>query len=423
MKLSYNIIASVALALSFSSCLNEDWLNGQGKESGTLQLSVDTKNPVPTRSESTVPTENFPVSIYGEGVEVKSYAALSEVPNSIQLPVGTYIVKSHTPGDCPEKSYAPYYAGEDEVVIRQGEKTKSDVVCTMKNSIIQFDLSDEFKETFSSWTITVDDGQNHAVSSVWNGTNPEDGLNPELVYVLLGEDVSTLSIQYEAVTKSDGNVVNGSYIVRKSMASSGYGDGDDENFGGGDSVVLRFSAVASSNGQVTGVTISGHVTFTETGSDHVLDVVDADKEQEVNPESTAIKLGLPQPITLTDDTDPSLGDVKIDCENGVKSVMVKVTSSSDEMMEQLVAVADGYDGVDLVNGCEVVDNNNLVEFLAMLGQTITVPAVGDKSYTFPIGNFFVLLGILPGEHNFSLTVVDANGNTQNGVVTVTVPEN
>lgn len=390
-----------------------------------MHLNVDAKKPVNTRSESDiVQTENFPVSIYGDGVEVKSYTTLSEVPSSIQLPVGTYIVKSHTPGDCPEKSYSPYYAGEDEVVIRQGEKTKSEVVCTMQNTIILFDLSDEFKDTFSSWTITVDDGQNHAVSSVWNGTNPEDGLNPESVYVMLGENVNTLSIQYEAVTKADGNVVNGSYIVRKSMASTGYEDGDDESFGGGDSVVLKFSAVASSTGHVAGVTISGHVTFTETGSDHILDVVDAESEPEVNPSNpNAIKLGLPQPITLTDDTDPSLGDVKIDCTNGVQSILVKVTSSSDEMIESLVSVADGYDGVDLINGCEVVENNGLVEFLAMLGQDITVPNNGDKSYTFPVGNFFVLLGVLPGEHNFILSVTDTDGNTVNGTVTVVVPAN
>lgn len=423
MKLSYNIIAGFAFVLSLSSCLNEDFQNGQNKECGTLQLNVDAKKPVSTRSEGDViPTDNFPVAIYSDGAEVESYATLTDVPSSILLPVGTYVVKSHTPGECPEKSYSPYYAGEDEVVIRQGEKTKSEVVCTMLNTIIQFDLSDEFKSTFSSWTITVDDGQNHAVSSVWNGSNQEDGLNPQPVYVLLGENVNTLSIQYEAVTKADGNIVTGSYVVRKSMASSGYEDGDDENFSGGDSVVLKFSAVASSTGNVTNVTIAGHVTFTENGSEHVLEVVDADNEPEVGPsDSDAISLELPQPITLAEDTDPSLGDVKIACENGVKSIHVKVTSSSDEMIESLEEVAAGYDGVDLINGCEVVENDGLVEFLAMLGQEITVPSVGDKNYTFPVGNFFVLLGVLPGEHNFTLSVTDTAGNTVSGTVTVIVP--
>ena len=62
-------------------------------------------------------------------------------------------------------------------------------------------------------------------------------------------------------------------------------------------------------------------------------------------------------------------------EKGLKSVKVNVDSSSDEMMEQLAAVADEYPGVDLVNGCEVVGNQNLVAFLASLGKTITVPAI------------------------------------------------
>lgn len=425
MKLSYNIIAGAAFMLSLTSCLSEDWQNGMSNESGTLLLNVDTKKPVSNRAESDdIDTQTYPVEIYSDGVAVKSYETLADVPESIVLPVGTYTVKSHTPGECPEKSYAPYYAGEDEVVIRQGEKTKSEVECTMQNTIIQFNLSDDFKNSFASWTITVDDGLNHAVSSVWNGQNREDGLSPEAVYVMLGENVNILNIQYEAVTKVDGNKVTGNYTVRKSQSTTGYEEGDDENFGGGDSVVLMFSAVASSHGQVTGVAVSGHVTFTETGSEKVLEVVDADKEPEAGPsDDESIKLELPQPITLADDTDPALGDVKIACENGIKSVMVKVTSSSEDMMEQLGAVAEGYEGVDLVNGCEVVANQGLVEFLGELGQEISVPAVGDKNYTFPIGNFFVFLGLLPGEHNFTLTVLDANGNSKSGVVTVTVPEN
>ena len=109
-------------------------------------------------------------------------------------------------------------------------------------------------------------------------------------------------------------------------------------------------------------------------------------------------------------------------ENGLKSVMVKVNSSSDEMMGSLAAVGDEYAGVDLVNGCEVVGNQNLVAFLGSLGKTITVPAEGDKNYTFPVGQFYLFLGILPGEHNFVMTVTDKDGNKKTGTVKVTITE-
>jgi hypothetical protein len=92
------------------------------------------------------------------------------------------------------------------------------------------------------------------------------------------------------------------------------------------------------------------------------------------------------------------------------------------MIEQLGAVAEGYPGVDLVNGCEVVGNQNLVAFLGGLGKTITVPAEGDKNYTFPVGQFYLFLGILPGEHNFVMTVTDMEGNKKTGTVKVTITE-
>ena len=101
---------------------------------------------------------------------------------------------------------------------------------------------------------------------------------------------------------------------------------------------------------------------------------------------------------------------------------MKVLSSSDEMMEQLAAVAEGYEGVDLVSGCEVVGNQNLVAFLGGLDRTITVPAEGDTNYTFPVGQFYLFLGILSGTHNFVMTVTDMEGNQKTGTVVVTITE-
>ena len=109
-------------------------------------------------------------------------------------------------------------------------------------------------------------------------------------------------------------------------------------------------------------------------------------------------------------------------EKGLKSVKVNVVSSSDEMMEQLAAVADEYPGVDLVNGCEVVGNQNLVAFLASLQKVITVPAESQTEYTFPVGQFYGFLSLLPGTHNFIMTVTDMEGNKKTGTIVVTITE-
>jgi hypothetical protein len=73
-----------------------------------------------------------------------------------------------------------------------------------------------------------------------------------------------------------------------------------------------------------------------------------------------------------------------------------------------------------VNGAEVVGNQNMVSLFETLGQSLAVPSQGDTEYTFPIGNFFTLLAFLPGEHTFTLTITDMQGNTKDGLLKLTV---
>jgi hypothetical protein len=119
-------------------------------------------------------------------------------------------------------------------------------------------------------------------------------------------------------------------------------------------------------------------------------------------------------------TDPSLGDTYISAEHGIKSIMVSMASTSADMMSSLADLAVEYEGVDFVNGAEVVGNQNMVSLFETLGQSLAVPSQGDTEYTFPIGNFFALLGMMPGEHNFTLTITDMEGNTKNGKLKLTV---
>jgi len=120
--------------------------------------------------------------------------------------------------------------------------------------------------------------------------------------------------------------------------------------------------------------------------------------------------------------DKALGNTVIEAENGIRSLMVTAQSTNPDMVASLEAVGAGY-GLDFVNaGVEVVGNNDLVSFFSGLRQQLSVPAEGDTSYQFPIGNFFVLLDVMSGTHTFNLTVTDMNGKTKSGSVVITVNE-
>ena len=61
---------------------------------------------------------------------------------------------------------------------------------------------------------------------------------------------------------------------------------------------------------------------------------------------------MPAAMTVTAVTDPSLGDTYIAAEHGIKSISVKMTSTSDAMMGSLADLAGNYNGVDFVAGAD-----------------------------------------------------------------------
>ena len=414
---------------ALASCVSENLdLNNIGKGVGAMELNVDIVQP---QSRATSEVEDFPVAIFdAEGNEVQSWDAVLDVPSKVTLNVGNYVVESHTPGRISKKMTYPYYKGTKDVEIIKGITSAVDIICKMENSPITVSYSGDFREVFTSWEITVDDGEGGTtVLSFTNNTSTAP------VYWYFGEEgARELTVNFRGTT-AEGSTVVARNTLTKDQADESYSD-DRPNFVGGDALKLNFKPVESTDGKINTIVINADVTFTETNE--TINVVVVDKSgmegggdepgpgPGPDPGVETITLSIPAPVTLSADesatADPTSGDVAMTAEKGLKSVSVKVNSSSDEMMEQLAAVADEYPGVDLVNGCEVVGNQNLVAFLGSLGKEITVPAQGDTSYTFPVGQFYLFLGILPGTHNFIMTVTDMEGNTKTGTVKVTITE-
>lgn len=425
MNIKNSLLLGALSVVALTSCVNENIeLNNVGKEKGALELNVDIIKP---QSRAVTDVDYFPVVIYdAEGKQVASYESVSAVPSKITMNVGNYTVVSHTPGIISKKMSYPYYKGSKDVEILKGVTSAVNVLCKMQNSVITVGYNDEFKSVFASWEITLNDGGETALSfDNTSSTAP--------IYWYFGEEgAAELTVNFRGTTK-EGSTVVARNTLTKDQADESYDD-DRANFCGGDALALNFKPTESTDGKISSIVITADVTFTETNSNVNVVVVDKtnmddpgnDPGNDPNPGDDKITLTIPAPVTLSADdaatADPSSGDVVMSAENGLKSIMVKVNSSSDEMMEQLGAVAEGYPGVDLVNGCEVVGNQNLVAFLGSLGKTITVPAEGDKNYTFPVGQFYLFLGILPGEHNFVMTVTDKDGNKKTGTVKVTITE-
>lgn len=419
---SYNIMVSAILALaSLNACsLKED--APYTKKTGELSLNVSENTPA---TKAITQVTDYPVDIIdANGVTVAHYEAVQDVPEKIVLDVGVYNIESHTPGVLQRKMDNPYYGGSKSAEVLAGNTTRADVVCTMQNSKIAVVYGEDFFDVFKSWTITLDDGFGTALSF---NNNDEINGNQTLCYWHFEGETEAVTLNFTAYTCEGDNRITQKFTIRKSQAETGYDD-DNKYFSGGDALVFTFTPEESTSGKVESITLEADIVFTESEEDIILNVeddptYDPDEPDEpvTPPAGSSIILTLPEPITLSENTNPADGDVKIEAENGIKSLIVKVESSSDVMMGALEEVAAGYDGVDLVRGCEVVGNQGLVDFLGGLQQIITVPAQGDEEYTFPVGNFFLFLGPMTGEHNFIMTVTDMQGSVESGTLKITVP--
>ena len=417
-----NALLTGALALAaLSSCTSEDFEEklSAGGPKGELQLSVDVLKPESTRAVTEV--TDFPVIIYdAEGNTIHSYSTVADVPSSIMIAVGNYTVESHTPGAIRKKMAEAYYRGVTPVEIIKDVTSPVNVLCKMQNSVIAVNYDDEFRSVFASWEITINDG-GETVLSFDNNT----AVNT--VYWYFGEEgVKQLTVNFRGTT-TEGSTVASKYTLTKDQADESYDD-DRQNFGGGDALNINFTPTESTEGRLTGVTIDADVTFTETNEN--VDIIVVDKpgfepgggdEPDPTPGGGEgnITLNLPADMTVSAATDPALGDTYIKADNGLKSISVKISSTSEEMISSLQDLSAGY-GVDFISGAEVVENQKLVDLFKDLGQTLTVPNEGDTEYTFPIGNFFGLLVFLSGDHTFDLVITDMNGNTKNGKLVLTV---
>lgn len=412
-----SLLVGALSVVALTSCVSEN-LDFGNDEMGVLALSVDIAQP---QSRAITEVTSYPVVIYDAEGNVKfSYNSVEEVPATIRTGVGNYTAESHTPGGLEKKMSYPYYKGTKNFEILPNTKSEVEVTCTMQNSQIVVNYNGDFMDVFTSWEITLSDGDGAALSF----TNTSSSAP---VYYWFGEDgAEELTLNFRGTT-ADGSTVVARNTLTPSQASSGY-DNDQENFCGGETLTLNFTPAESEDGSISSVTINANVTFTETNE--TVDVVVVDKSNMDDPgndptpgpgpgDDGGIILNLPQNMTVNAATDKSLGDTYIKCDNKIKSIKVAIVSTSDEMIESLNDLNTNY-GVNFISGAEIVDNQSVVQLFNDLNQPLSVPSLGDTDYTFPIGNFFGLLGFLSGQHTFNMVVEDMEGHTKNGVLVLTV---
>lgn len=427
MKLTNIIALSTAAILSLASCEMKNELTGSlvdKQDMGAVELGISVKQPVSqTRAEGTVATNNFPVTIQGTSAEtadvLKEYATLDEVPSTISVPVGNYTVSSHTPGELQKKMENPYYAGSTDITVSKGITSEVDVVCRMANSRIQMKYGDDFKAAFSTWTITVDDGTETALSYT------ESDLNPAPVYWYFGDDITSITVNIRAVTVQ-GNSVSERRVFKKEDAADKYEEVGDA-FTGGDALEINMGTVESSTGELTGIDITTNITFEDESESVEIPTTGPGGGPEP-PIGGDVTLNLPADVTysISAGNAPASADAYIASEAGLDKIIVTITAGNDAFQAILVELKmSGQSFLAENGGVNLIDNEDFGNLVATVGSS--APTNGTKEYTFPIGAFFTFLdmtGVTDSgkQHEFHITVTDKNGEEASGVFKVTINE-
>lgn len=423
MKLINIIALSTVAILGLASCEMKNELTGSlvsKEDTGALELGVSVKQPVSQTRATEVATNNFPVTIQGTSAEVtdvvKEYATVDEVPSSITVPVGQYTVTSHTPGTLEKKMENPYYSGSTNITVSKGITSEVDVVCRMANSRIQMKYGNDFKEAFSSWTITIDDGTETALAYT------ESDLNPAPIYWHFGDNITAITVNIKAVT-TKGNTVTERRVFQKKDAAEQYEEVGDA-FTGGDALEINMGTVESSTGELTGITITANITFENESESVEIPTTNPDEGGDSGTEPpTGDGINITEPAGnsfLTDGVDINNGafpdkEIKIlmSVPDGIQNLYVKV-ETTNSVFEGMVAGMGltAESGLDLTSQ-EAIDQ--------ALGNLFPLPEAGQTNYSFTLSETLLyLLKDFDGEHQFMLTVIDKNNQQASATLTVRV---
>lgn len=441
MKKIYILVAGFLLCTGLVSCEMKDELLGDNQvstETGLVELGVWVENKLNvavsrgeaesggTGQDTEVDPSDFPVVFQMKDKEYTENYTYKEIEGkTIQLPIGTYTVSSHTPGELKTEMDYAYYAGDDEISVSSVTQIAK-VKCTMQNSRIVLNFPADFQTAFSDWTVTLNDG-----SYVLKYTREDNGVSPDAVYWKIADDCKEIIIDIRA-TNSEGKTVIESRTIEKPAEAS------DKNWVGGDALTITMEPGAAPEDPeqptgVSGITIKVDAFFENEEKDTV-EVPVEDEEVPTEPsepdggdegdgettepgedggETSDAPTLSGEYLGKTVEFDASKGvdafpevQIQMNVPKGIKSIIVKATTSHETLSNILK-------GLGFTEGTDLVGNETEI-LITALGS---MPKEGDSSYLFSVNGMIKnALANAIGEHKFSFVVTDMEGDSAEGTL-------
>ena len=450
MKNIYTMAAGFLLCAGLASCEMKEELFGKGEvpsETGKVELGVavnDKTNVVITKADATAGNDSqgsnvdpaeYPVIFTHQSADYTKECVYEDIDGTeVILPIGEYLVESHTPGELKKQMTYPYYGGEANLKIAKDVTEEAKVVCTMQNSRILLTY-ENFSSKFSTWTITIDDSSDKTLTFT-----QENGVNPDPVYWYFGENCSSIRVNVTATTTAGATVFESRTITKPDGAS-------DPNWTGGDALTITMTPSEDNPdpGNPSGVQGSGiNITvkaFFETEKDETVEVPIEGEETPTDPgdggdddddggddtpttedpsiTSDYLTSGISLTICQNPDwkegdglstkynvvDSPSSAEVVISATKGFESIKVKIDASANSEFESAISLFGLQNEVNILA-------SNLDETLKTLLSPPTDP--NATTYSLNVANFFSMMAwygpTVPDTYDFIIKVKDKEGN-------------
>ncbi|MDD3107709.1 MAG: DUF4493 domain-containing protein [Alistipes sp.] len=394
MKRFFSIVALAALL--FSACKDEKFDNGDNEKAGSGVLSL-----------KLTPSGAFvdPGSKAGEEVDVKDFVVVianaesgavaftskySEFPNVLSLPKGSYKITASSPGVLPAAFDQPIYKGGQSFSVEASKLSTLNVVCTLSNMKVTIDLTDQFLAEMTDFEVVVSTPS--GAQLVFDSSN---------IGAAGYFEVAPLTIHVSGKRKADNSEISQTATLTE-VAAQDYHQ-------------ISMNAVETGNTQL-GITIDATTNNKET----TIVIPGEDEEAATTPTITGD--GIESPLTVSDAEASTKSASVVAATPDSKIAKLKLEFDSPALTEAVLTSAGLAKTMDLAHITSGSAQETALKNLGLLGTSGSAAILDQTTYTMTVGA--ALLAMLPSSdagtvnHNFILTVTDANGYSTSKIMTI-----